>query len=156
MEKGSLLIVDDEQDILDRLAMILEEHADHIYMANNGIEALKLIKDNNIHCIICDINMPKMNGVELIKQIRSEGNNTPFVFYTAHGNQDLMMEGVKYGAFDFLDKPNLDGLEDVIFRGLKEGFERQKGTSKNTEAFISDYQKLLSQLEVKSDPIDNE
>ena len=124
MSKGNLLIVDDEPIILKRLKFNLEDYADEVYTAENGLEALEVLKSKIVHCVICDINMPKMNGVEVIKSIRAEGNEVPFIFYTAHGNQDLMMEAVKYGAFDFLNKPNLDGLEDVVSRGLHEGFNR--------------------------------
>ncbi len=149
MKKGNLLIVDDEPLILKRLKFNLEEYADEVITASNGIEALKKISEHQIHCVICDINMPKMNGVEVIKNIRAGGNEVPFIFYTAHGNQDLMMEVVKYGAFDFLNKPNLDGLEDVVSRGLKEGFNRESGIEVPSDAYVSDYQKLLEQMENK-------
>jgi DNA-binding NtrC family response regulator len=147
MGKGNLLIVDDEPIILKRLKFNLEDYADEVFIAENGLQALERLKEQEIHCVICDINMPKMNGVEVIKTIRKEGNNVPFVFYTAHGNQELMMEAVKYGAFDFLNKPNLDGLEDVVSRGLKEGFDRKSGVEVAEDAYVSDYQKLLEQVE---------
>ncbi len=146
MEKGNLLIVDDEQIILKRLKFNLEEFADDIYTAENGLIALEQLDQHEVHCVICDINMPKMNGVDVIKKIRSDGNNVPFIFYTAHGNHDLMMEAVKYGAFDFLNKPNLEGLEDVVARGLKEGFSKVKTSQKDDDAYISEYQKLLDDI----------
>ncbi len=147
MAKGTLLIVDDEPDIVDRLKLILEDYAETVITATNGIEALKAVKENEIHCIVCDINMPKMNGVEVIKSIRSDGIKTPFVFYTAHGNKDLMLEAVKYGAFDFLNKPNLEGLEDVVSRGLSEGFKQDEVRNSDDQMFISEYRKLLLQLD---------
>jgi len=147
MKKGNLLIVDDEPLILKNLSFNLEEYADEVYTAENGIEALEKFEVHEIHCIICDINMPKMNGVNVIKEIRKIGSKVPFIFYTGHGNQDLMMEAVKYGAFDFLDKPNLDGLEDVISRGLKEGLGKSSNSKdKNEEKeYMSEYKKLVSQ-----------
>jgi DNA-binding NtrC family response regulator len=145
MSKGNLLIVDDEPKLLRRLKFNLEEYADEVYTAENGLEAIECFEANEIHCIICDINMPKMNGVEVIKKIRDIGSDVPFIFYTGHGNQELMMEAVKYGAFDFLDKPNLNGLEDVISRGLKEGF-KSNSEEVSEEAYISEYKKLLEQL----------
>ena len=110
MEKGNLLIVDDEPIILKRLKFNLEDYATNIYTAENGIEALEQLKIHQVHCVICDINMPKMNGVEVLRTIREQKNEVPFIFYTAHGNDELMMEAVKYGAFDFLDKPTITGL----------------------------------------------
>jgi len=146
MNKGTLLIVDDEPIILKMLKFNLDELADTILIANNGLEALEVLKENEVHCIICDINMPKMNGVEVIKSLRKDDNNVPFIFYTAHGNQDLMMEAVKYGAFDFLNKPGLEGLEDVVTRGLTEGLGRLNEGEVDEDVFLSDYQKLINNL----------
>jgi DNA-binding NtrC family response regulator len=144
MKKGNLLIVDDEPIIVKRLKFNLEEYADNVFTAENGLIALEVLKEQDIHCVICDINMPKLNGVEVIKKIRSDENEVPFIFYTGHGNQELMMQAVKYGAFDFLNKPNLDGLEDVVMRGLSEGYNKKE--SKTDDAYISDYQKLLDDI----------
>lgn len=150
MSKGNLLIVDDEPLILKNLKITLEDYADNIFMAANGIEALEIESQEEIHCIICDINMPKMNGVEVIINLRAKGKDVPVIFYTGHGNQALMIEAAKHGAFDFLDKPNLDGLEDVVSRGMKQGFVRSVKSDENKKedlnAFISEYSKLLDEL----------
>lgn len=146
MSKGNLLIVDDEKILLKRLRFNLEDYADTVYTAENGVEALAVLKEMEIHCIVCDINMPKMNGVEVIKTIRAEENEVPFIFYTGHGSSELMMEAAKYGAFDFLNKPELEGLEDVVQRGLSEGYARVQGKSITDESYISDYQKMLDEI----------
>ncbi len=147
MQKGNLLIADDEELILEGLEFALEDYTDQIFTAEDGEEALKLLSEHEIHCVICDINMPKMNGVEVIKNIRNAGNNVPFIFYTAHGNHDLMLEAVKYGAFDFLNKPNLDGLEEVVTRGLNEGLNRKPEKTQDPESYLSEYRKLLEEVE---------
>jgi DNA-binding NtrC family response regulator len=146
MTKGNLLIVDDEPLLLKRLRMNLEEYADHVFTATNGIEALELLNKEEIHCVICDVNMPGMNGIEVIKKIRSDNNMVPFVFYTGHGNHEMMLEVAKYGAFDFFNKPNFEGLEKVIARGLSEGFTRAS-PAESTEDLMNEYQKLLNELE---------
>ena len=147
MKKGNLLIVDDESEIVENIKILLNDLAAEVFTACNGLEAIELIKKHQIHCIVCDINMPIMNGVELIRAIRSEKNNVPFIFYTGHGNQDLMMEAVKYGAFDFLDKPELSNLEEVVSRGLSEGTDGSSDLQLSDETFLSEYQKLLQSLE---------
>lgn len=144
--KGNLLIVDDEPLILTIIKYRLTSVADKIYLANDGVEALEVLKNETIHCVICDINMPRMNGVEVIKNIRANGNEVPFIFYTAHGNHDLMLEAAKYGAFEFLSKPNLDGLESVIGKGLKEGIDRKLGIQVTEDVYMSEYLKLLDQI----------
>lgn len=147
MNKGNLLIVDDEPMLLKNLKAILEEYADTVFTATNGLEAIEVLKDNKIHCIICDINMPKMNGVEVIKKVRDEKNNVPFIFYTGHGNRELMMEAAKYGAFDFLDKPQLEGLEEVVALGMQNGFSQSQGETISDNDLMSEYQKMLKDLQ---------
>lgn len=147
MRKGNLLIVDDEPLLLKSLKANLEEHADNIFIAENGLAALEIIEKEEIHCIICDINMPKMSGVEVIKRIRESGNEVPFIFYTGHGNRELMFEAIKYGAFDFLDKPLLDGLEEVIAQGMKNGFNKGRDTQEDEKEIMTEYKRLLKELE---------
>lgn len=144
MSKGNLLIVDDEPLLLKNLKINLEDYADNIFTATNGVEALEVFHKEQIHCIVCDINMPQMNGVEVIKKVRDLGSNVPFIFYTGHRNTELMFEAVKYGAFDFLDKPHFEGLEEVISRGMKDGFSPDKQSSQ--EDMMSEYQKLLKEV----------
>ena len=144
MSKGNLLLVDDEPLILKNLKYLLADYCENIFTAENGLEALEVLSRESVQCVVCDINMPKMNGVEFVKRIRGDGNEVPFIFYTGHGNDELMMESVKYGVFDFLNKPDLRGLEEVVERGLKEGFVR--ATPRDPEAYMSDYSKLLEEL----------
>lgn len=144
MKKGNLLIVDDEPLILKNLKLHFEDHADIIFTANNGLEALQILETQSVHCVICDINMPKMNGVDVIRNLRAKSNPIPFIFYSGHGNQELMLEAAKHGAFDFLNKPDLDGLEEVIRRGLKEGLGHTQ--DKDEYSFMSEYSKLLAGL----------
>ena len=89
-----------------------------------------------------------MNGVELIKTIRSANNSIPFIFYTGQGNHEIMLEVAKYGAFDFFDKPNFSGLEEVIVRGLKEGFHRNTDIASEA-SILSEYQQMLNDLDKK-------
>ena len=148
MRKGNLLVVDDEPAIVEMIQMQMGDFADEIFTASDGIEALEVLKGQEVHCVICDISMPKMDGIEVIKNIRLNKNDVPFIFYTGHGDHELMLEVAKYGAFDFLNKPNLDGLEDVTIRGLKEGVSRLVEKEKPSEdENISEYKKMLDELE---------
>lgn len=145
--KGNLLIVDDEEMILERVEILLEDIADNIYTATNGKEALDVLANQSIDCILCDINMPVMNGIELIKQVRADNNETPFIFYTGHGSREHMLEVIKYGAFDFLNKPALDNLEDIVSRGLSVGVGASVVT--NDDDYVSEYHKLLDELDLE-------
>lgn len=141
MKSKNLLIIDDEEQLLINLSYLLNKYADQIFTAKNGQEGLAILKEQDIHCVICDISMPEMNGVEVIKRVRSMGNEVPFIFYTAFGNHHLMTEAAKYGAFDFLTKPVFEELESVVARGLHEGFKRNENGLKESDP--SDYQSIL-------------
>lgn len=145
--KGHLLIVDDEHSIVENLQINLEDAADKIFTASDGLEALQILAKEKIHCVICDIRMPHMNGVELLQEIRKRGLEVPFIFYTGHGNIELMKEAANYGAFDFLDKPFLDGLLEVVTCGLKHGFDRKGPYAEEWNKFQTEYAGLLKALE---------
>lgn len=144
--KGNLLIVDDEEMILERVQILLEDIADSIYVATNGKEALGVLEKESVDCILCDINMPVMNGIEFIKAVRAKNNNTPFIFYTGHGSREHMLEVIKYGAFDFLNKPALENLEDIVSRGLAAGVGAE--IPKTEDDYVSEYHKLMEELDV--------
>lgn len=138
--KGNLLIVDDEELILDNLSHLLEDYADDIFLTPNGHEALKIIDDNKVHCIICDLNMPYMNGLELIKAVRQKDIQIPFIFYTAFANQEMMAKVSRYGTFEFLQKPLFEGLEDTVIRALRLGLTQQ---SQDESDFKTQFKRLL-------------
>lgn len=143
-KKGTLLIIDDEKSVLDSISSIIEDDVDKILLASNGKEGLEYFNSEQIDCVICDVNMPEMNGVDLIKKIRSMNNEVPFIFYTGFASRDLMLEVVKYGAFDFLEKPDTDHLKEVILKGISVGANQE---SDNIESdFISEFKKLMMGL----------
>jgi YesN/AraC family two-component response regulator len=145
MLKGNLLIVDDEAVLVKQLLLKLKGCAGNIFTAADGIEALDIMSKETVHCVICDVSMPRMNGVELIKNVRLNKSTVPFIFYSGFGNHELMLEVAKYGAFDFLDKPSFDGLEEVVVRGLIEG-SNQNSEVRSDYNFVSEYQKLLNNI----------
>lgn len=138
--KGNLLIVDDEALILDNLSHLLEDYADDIFITLNGREALKIIDENKVHCVICDLNMPPMSGLELIEAVRKKGIQIPFIFYTAFANQQMIAKVSQYGTFDFLQKPLFEGLEDTVIRALRLGLTQQ---SHDESDFKTQFKKLL-------------
>lgn len=143
--KGNLLLIDDESILIDCLKSVLEDYADNILTADNGSSGYDVFKKNEIHCIVCDINMPVMNGVELIRKLRAENIDVPFIFYTGHGNRDLMLEAAQYGAFDFLDKPLLHGLDECVKRAL--ALRLNADVNLTPDDFMSEYSKMLLELE---------
>ncbi len=105
--KPTLLVVEDNHDLQEVLFEQLQLLPINIVLAENGAKALKIInsRERIIDAILSDINMPEMNGLELLKNLREADNYVPFVFLTAYGDKTRVMEALKLGAFDFLEKP---------------------------------------------------
>lgn len=103
-EKSRLLIVEDDSDIRKLLNHFLKDCADEIIEAENGAEALNLVKQSEFDTILSDIEMPQMNGLKFLAYVRSLGQMTPFVVLTAHGDHSRALEALSLGAYDFITK----------------------------------------------------
>jgi YesN/AraC family two-component response regulator len=120
--KGTLLLVDDEPGILNILGKILNQVADKIETATDGAAALEKIKTGHYDAVLCDINMPVLNGLDLLAHVRSIQMQTPFVFLTGYGDKEKTREALRLGATDFLDKPfEPDQVIDVMGKVLELG-----------------------------------
>lgn len=102
--KGSVLIVDDSEDIRSLMGLILGSTY-NIVEAQNGVEALKLIKGRDFDVIILDENMPEMGGHECYSILRAEANVTPVIFCTGMPSPQNQKRELTLGAFDYLSKP---------------------------------------------------
>jgi DNA-binding NtrC family response regulator len=101
----TILIVDDEKAIRKSIGEILTFEGFAIDEAADGSEAVKKIRENNYDCILCDIKMPKMDGIEVLTVAREEKPDTPFIVISGHGNIETAVDAVKKGAFDYISKP---------------------------------------------------
>ncbi|MEI8278855.1 MAG: sigma-54 dependent transcriptional regulator [Bacteroidota bacterium] len=101
----TILVVDDERAIRKTLAEILTFEGFVVDEAADGTEAVAKIKDNNYDCILCDIKMPKMDGIEVLDFAKQEKPDIPFIVISGHGNLETAVEAVKKGAFDYISKP---------------------------------------------------
>ncbi len=102
---AKLLIIDDEKSIRKTLKEILEYEKYQVDEAADGIEGLALIEKNKYDIVLCDIKMPKMDGIEVLEKIMASTVDTPVVMISGHGNIETAVEAVKKGAFDFIAKP---------------------------------------------------
>jgi nitrogen regulation protein NR(I) len=100
----TVLIVDDDRSIRYSLKRMLEDKYS-IITAQNGEEALSRLKENSPDLIIMDIKMPGLNGIEVLKQIKSIDPKSLVIIMTAYGTTETAIEAMKYGAFDYILKP---------------------------------------------------
>jgi two-component system, chemotaxis family, chemotaxis protein CheY len=105
---GNVLIVDDSSTMRKIISRSLRQaglQVDDIYEAGDGIEALSAMEGKTIDLILSDINMPNMDGLEFIKNVRAKGINVPIVMITTEGGEDILKEAMSNGASDSIKKP---------------------------------------------------
>lgn len=100
-----ILIIDDEAAIRHTLRDILEYEKYEIDEAKDGQQGLDMLLINNYDVVLCDIKMPKMDGIEVLQKAVELGRESAFIMISAHGNIETAVECTKKGAFDFIEKP---------------------------------------------------
>lgn len=100
-----ILIVDDEEMIRETLRDIVTNEGYEAEEAKEGQEAVNLVKKNRFDCILLDIKMPKMDGMEVLGYVMELSPDTPVVMITGHGDEESAFEAAKKGAYDFITKP---------------------------------------------------
>jgi len=126
MVKGKVMVVDDEQDVRDVIQMQLEKHGLNVEVATNGEEAIEKLHagDNlvNMGLILCDIRMPKINGVEAIQYFKQAAPGIPIIVITGYPDTELAVDMLKKGVKDYLVKPvEKDKLIQVVDDALAAG-----------------------------------
>lgn len=105
MTKNRILIVDDEQNVRQLIAKVLEKEGYEILTACNGEEGLEVFQKNNIDLIISDIKMPKMNGIEFLHKVKEQEPGVGFILITAFATMETAIDAIKSGAQDYVTKP---------------------------------------------------
>lgn len=100
----NILICDDEQDIVNALKIYLSAPDLVFYEASDGLEALQVISENEIHLVLLDIMMPKMNGIDALSEIRKT-SNIPVIMLSAKSEDTDKILGLNVGADDYITKP---------------------------------------------------
>lgn len=101
----SILIIDDEKAIRKTLSEILSFEGYQIDEAADGEEGLKKFSEKNYDLVLCDIKMPKLDGIEFLEKARQHNPDVPVIIISGHGNIETAVEAVKRGAFDYISKP---------------------------------------------------
>ena len=100
-----ILIIDDEKSIRRTLREILEYENFKVEEAADGLEGLTLVQKEKFDIILCDIKMPKMDGMEALDKFMDANVDAPIIMISGHGNIETAVEAVKKGAYDFIQKP---------------------------------------------------
>ena len=121
LKAETILFVDDEESILNVASEFFKRQGYETLTACNGVEALEILKNENVDCCFTDINMPEMNGLDLAENIRLQDNTMPVIVMTGYPSLENTIQTIKNGVVDFLIKPvNLKQMELCMRRVLRQ------------------------------------
>ena len=125
MEAETILLVDDDEDILDLIERHLSHRGYEVLTAYDGEQAISLLDKIKFDLVITDLKMPKFDGMEVLRRAKEKDPNIEVVILTGHGTMDSVVEALRDGgAFDYLQKP-LHNIKQLSFV-TKKALERKR------------------------------
>ena len=100
-----ILVIDDEENMRHMLSSMLKRTGYVVQTAPDGEQGLGLLKTEHFDFILCDVKMPKMDGITFLSETRELTESTDIIMMSAYGTVDLAVEAMKRGAYDFVSKP---------------------------------------------------
>ncbi|MBK8807566.1 MAG: sigma-54-dependent Fis family transcriptional regulator [Bacteroidales bacterium] len=148
-----ILVIDDERSIRNSLKDILEYEKHIVDIAENGNEGYEKIMQNHYDLVFCDIKMPGIDGIELLKKVMNERDDLQIVIISGHGSIDIAVDAIREGAFDFISKP-LD-LNRVLIT-VKNAFDKSKLLieTKSLKTKISSKYEIIGKTDKLNDVLD--
>ena len=128
--KKRLLIIDDEANMRHMLATVLKKADYQVETAADGSEGLEMIEQSPYDFILCDIKMPKMDGMEFLKLSRNRIGAATVIMMSAYGSIDTAIDAMKSGAYDYISKPF---KSDEVYLTLKKAEERERLKTENRQ-----------------------
>ena len=133
--KGSkILVVEDDRPLRELLQMELSRSGYKVEVAMDGVEGVRKYREENFNVVLLDVKMPGIDGIEVLRQMRSESIIPEVIMFTGHGSIETAVECIKHGAYDYLTKPvKLDELEMVIDKAYEKNRLRLENISLRME-----------------------
>jgi len=130
--KIKILIVDDELSMREFLSILLEREGYDVSVAGNAEEALRLLELSPFDLVLSDVNMPGLNGIELLSRIRKRSPETGVLMITAFSAAEQAVEAMKLGAYDYIAKPfKIEEIKQLVINALeKQGLKRENSILK--------------------------
>ena len=143
-EKTVIHVIDDDAAMRDSLAFLLDVNGFEPEVFESPIAFLARIKiaGGAPACVVSDIRMPGMNGIELVHKLKSEGNPCPVVLITGHGDVALAVEAMKAGAVDFIEKP----FDDAVLLGSIRAALEARPSNQGDNSVRAEAQARLAEL----------
>jgi len=119
-------VIDDDHAARDSLSFLLRTAKIDVHTYESAPAFLAAIKTLPLGCIITDVRMPEMTGIELLRRLRESGNDVPVIVITGHGDIPLAVEAMKFGAVDFFEKPYDD---ESMVAAVRSALNRHEGVA---------------------------
>jgi len=144
-----LLYVEDNQDAREMTVMIFEEFFDDIVVAEDGEDGYEKFKENDIDLIITDINMPKLNGLDMCEKIRKIDKEVPIIVLSAHNEDNFFTDSINIGVNGYLLKPiDISQLSTLIFQIVQK--YKYILEAKNNLHLLKEYQEVTNESSIVS------
>jgi two-component system response regulator FixJ len=127
MPSGNVYVIDDDLAMRDSLEFLLGSAGFNVRLFESAVRFLEALPDLEFGCVLSDVRMPGLDGLELLKRLKTQRKQLPIIIMTGHGDIPLAVEAMKHGAIDFLEKPFED--DRVIARineAIRQGQEHAR------------------------------
>lgn len=141
-DKGKVYVIDDDEAMRDSLNFLLDAAGFKVTLFETALSFLEALPSLDFGCVVSDVRMPGLDGIELLKRMKADNSTFPIVIMTGHGDVPLAVEAMKLGAVDFLEKP----FEDDRLIGMIEAAIRQAEPAAKSEAVTLDIASRIATL----------
>jgi two-component system response regulator FixJ len=141
-DRGKVYVIDDDEAMRDSLNFLLDSADFDVTLFETAVRFLDVLPKLGFGCVVSDVRMPGLDGIELLKRMKSGHSTFPIVIMTGHGDIPLAVEAMKLGAVDFLEKP----FEDDRLIGMIEAAIRQAEPVAKSEALTQDIAARIATL----------
>lgn len=141
-ERRKVYIIDDDEAVRDSLNFLLDSASFEVTLFETALKFLEALPGLDFGCVVSDVRMPGVDGIELLKRMKAAHSTFPIVIMTGHGDVPLAVEAMKLGAVDFLEKP----FEDDRLIGMIEAAIRQAEPTAKSEAAALDIAARIATL----------
>ena len=141
-DRGKVYVIDDDEAMRDSLNFLLDSADFNVTLFETALRFLETLPGLEFGCVVSDVRMPGLDGIELLKRMKADHSKFPIVIMTGHGDIPLAVEAMKQGAVDFLEKP----FEDDRLIGMIEAAIRQAEPNLKSEAVSQDIAARIASL----------
>ena len=130
MKKGKVLIIDDENIVRVSCERTLSPEGYEVRLAQNGLDGLKILEQENFDIVLTDLKMPDMDGIEILRKVKEGWPSTEVIIITGYQTVDTAVKAIKFGAYNYIEKPF---TPDTLLSAVDEALANKKKQAGNTD-----------------------